>query len=102
MPKTEKKTFKILKSIAKNDEKLALQKAVAKTGLGIDIGALQYYYPGSERGRNNGWAKANTTEVYGAINYYWLQAKYSHVVSKDAGPSAKLSFFRFPVVGRFR
>jgi uncharacterized protein (TIGR02001 family) len=57
---------------------------IAKTGLGIDIGALQYYYPGSERGRNNGWAKANTTEVYGAINYYWLQAKYSHVVSKDA------------------
>jgi uncharacterized protein (TIGR02001 family) len=57
---------------------------IAKTGLGIDFGALQYYYPGSERGRNNGWAKANTTEVYGAINYYWIQAKYSHVVSKDA------------------
>jgi uncharacterized protein (TIGR02001 family) len=57
---------------------------IAKTGLGIDFGALQYYYPGSERGRNNGWAKANTTEVYGAINYYWVQAKYSHVVSKDA------------------
>jgi uncharacterized protein (TIGR02001 family) len=57
---------------------------IAKTGLGIDFGALQYYYPGSERGRDNGWAKANTTEVYGAINYYWVQAKYSHVVSKDA------------------
>ena len=57
---------------------------IAKTGLGIDIGALQYYYPGSERGRAAGFAKANTTEIYGAINYYWLQAKYSHVVSKDA------------------
>jgi uncharacterized protein (TIGR02001 family) len=57
---------------------------IGKTGLGIDIGALQYYYPGTERGRENGFAKANTTEVYGALSYGWLQAKYSHVVSKDA------------------
>lgn len=34
MAKQELQTFKILKSIAKNDEKLALQKAVEKTGLG--------------------------------------------------------------------
>jgi uncharacterized protein (TIGR02001 family) len=57
---------------------------IGKTGLGIDLGALQYYYPGTERGRENGFAKANTTEVYGALSYGWLQAKYSHVVSKDA------------------
>jgi hypothetical protein len=30
------------------------------------------------------FAKANTTEVYGALSYGWVQAKYSHVVSKDA------------------
>jgi len=57
---------------------------IAKSGFGIDVGALQYYYPGTERGRNNGFAKLNTTEIYGAVNYYWLQAKYSYVVSKDA------------------
>jgi uncharacterized protein (TIGR02001 family) len=57
---------------------------IGKTGLGIDLGALQYYYPGTERGRDQGWAKANTTEVYGALSYGWVQAKYSHVVSKDA------------------
>lgn len=61
---------------------------IGKTGLGIDLGALQYYYPGTERGRDingaAGWAKANTTEVYGALSYGWVQAKYSHVVSKDA------------------
>ena len=68
----------------KLDDVFVKKDDIAKTGLGIDFGALQYYYPGSERGRNNGWAKANTTEVYGAINYYWVQAKYSHVVSKDA------------------
>ena len=57
---------------------------IGKTGLGIDLGALQYYYPGTERGRDAGYAKANTTEVYGALSYGWIQAKYSHVVSKDA------------------
>jgi uncharacterized protein (TIGR02001 family) len=56
---------------------------IGKTGLGIDLGALQYYYPGQERGRDS-FAKINTTEVYGALSYGWLQAKYSHVVSKDA------------------
>jgi uncharacterized protein (TIGR02001 family) len=57
---------------------------IGKTGLGIDLGALQYYYPGNERTRSEGWAKANTTEVYGALSYGWVQAKYSQVVSKDA------------------
>ncbi|NBW52985.1 MAG: hypothetical protein EBR39_03520 [Betaproteobacteria bacterium] len=64
---------------------------IGKTGLGIDLGALQYYYPGTERGRDQGWAKANTTEVYGALSYGWLQAKYSHVVSKDAWGWGKYS-----------
>ena len=57
---------------------------IGKTGLGIDLGALQYYYPGTERGRSEGFAKANTTELYGALSYGWVQAKYSQVVSKDA------------------
>ena len=57
---------------------------IAKSGFGIDVGALQYYYPGTERGKDAGFAKLNTTEIYGAVNYYWLQAKYSQVVSKDA------------------
>lgn len=50
-------------------------------GVGIDLGALQYYYPGA---RNVGFDKANTTELYGALSYGWLQAKISGVVSKDA------------------
>jgi len=51
------------------------------SGLGIDIGALQYWYPGTLR---SGWAKANTTELYGALSYGWLQAKLSGVVSEAA------------------
>ena len=54
---------------------------LGKTGLGIDLGALQYYYPGAH---NNNYPKANTTELYGALSYGWLQAKLSGVVSNDA------------------
>jgi uncharacterized protein (TIGR02001 family) len=54
---------------------------LGKTGLGIDLGALQYYYPGAH---NNNYPKANTTELYGALTYGWLQAKLSGVVSNDA------------------
>ena len=51
-------------------------------GVGIDLGALQYYYPGSLNSAV--YDKANTTELYGALSYGWLQAKVSGVVSKDA------------------
>ena len=40
----------------------------------LDVGALQYYYPGA-----NG---ANTTEVYLGAGYGPVTAKYSHTVSK--------------------
>ena len=51
-------------------------------GVGIDVGALQYYYPGALN--KAVYDKANTTELYGALSYGWLQAKVSSVVSKDA------------------
>ena len=54
---------------------------LVKSGLGIDLGALQYYYPGAH---NKSYPKANTTELYGALTYGWLQAKLSGVVSNDA------------------
>ena len=51
------------------------------SGVGIDLGALQYYYPGA---LNKSFDEANTTELYGSLSYGWLQAKVSGVVSKDA------------------
>ena len=56
------------------------------SGLGIDLGVLQYWYPGTERGKATGagYAGANTTEVYGALSYGWLQGKVSVVGSDDA------------------
>jgi uncharacterized protein (TIGR02001 family) len=60
---------------------------LGKSGFGIDLGALQYYYPGTENPSSLNYfgnPKLNTTELYGAINYHWVQAKISGVVSKDA------------------
>ena len=53
-------------------------------GVGVDLGVLQYWYPGTERGKAAGYAGANTTEVYGALSYGWVQGKLSVVASEDA------------------
>jgi len=61
-------------------------------GVGIDIGALQYIYPGSKAsGRQDWWASAYTTELYGALSYGWVQAKISSVVSDSAWTVGKYS-----------
>ncbi len=44
-------------------------------GVGLDVGAITYLYPGNSAGR--------TTEVYGAATYGRFSAKYSHTLSKD-------------------
>ena len=57
------------------------------TGIGIDVGALQYIYPGTRNNATNTTIKlpqADTTEVYAALNYGWVQAKISDVVSSHA------------------
>ncbi len=43
-------------------------------GLSYDLGALYYYYPGSD-------SSGNTTELYGSLGWGPLSAKYSRVVS---------------------
>ncbi len=56
---------------------------LAKTGVTLDLGVLQYYYPGT-RAKQNYSSFANTTELYGALNYGWVQGKISGTVSRDA------------------
>jgi uncharacterized protein (TIGR02001 family) len=51
------------------------------TGIGYDLGMIQYVFPGSRRSGN---PAANATEAYVGINYSWFSAKYSHVISSDA------------------
>jgi len=45
-----------------------------------DVGVLTYNYPGTYP---SGFAKPDTTEVYGGLGWKWLSAKYSYVVSKN-------------------
>jgi len=58
--------------------------AFGDTGLGIDVGALQYWYPGKRYPGTSAAPEANTTEIYAAVNYKWLQFKISDVVSDAA------------------
>jgi len=46
-----------------------------KSDFGYDVGLLQYYYPGKVA---TGFIKADTLEIYGALTWKWLSAKYSH------------------------
>jgi uncharacterized protein (TIGR02001 family) len=43
-----------------------------------DVGVLTYNYPGTYP---SGFVKPDTTEIYGALGWKWLTAKYSYVVS---------------------
>lgn len=45
-----------------------------------DLGAIQYYYPGTRGAITN----ADTTELYAALGYKWVTAKYSYVASNGA------------------
>jgi uncharacterized protein (TIGR02001 family) len=49
--------------------------------LGFDVGLLQYYYPGTKNATTAfpaGIDKADTLELYGALTWKWLSAKYSY------------------------
>lgn len=44
--------------------------------IGYDVGYLRYNYPGNY----HGVTKADTDELYGALSWKWITAKYSHSV----------------------
>jgi uncharacterized protein (TIGR02001 family) len=46
-----------------------------------DVGLISYNYPGHGSASPGNLANPNTTEVYGALGYKWLTAKYSHTTS---------------------
>jgi len=50
--------------------------------LGYDVGVLTYNYPGSYPA---GFTKPDTTEVYGALSWKWLSAKYSYATTNLFG-----------------
>lgn len=54
---------------------------IGDTGIGYDVGVLQYLYPGDKK---SGVKAAETTEIYGSLSYGWLSGKVSVVVSDGA------------------
>lgn len=46
-----------------------------------DLGVITYQYPSNTAANVSGFANANTTEVYGAVTYSIVTAKYSRSVS---------------------
>ena len=73
------------------------KKEVAKDWT-IDVGALYYWYPsatyytfGAGGTPNTGKSgnKYNNTELYGAVSYKWITAKYSYATSNYFGASSQ-------------
>jgi uncharacterized protein (TIGR02001 family) len=59
-----------------------------------DVGFLRYEYSGNNLAKVNGFANANTNEVYGAVTYGVVTAKYSHAISNLFGnPNSKNSYY---------
>ena len=48
-----------------------------------DLGLITYNYSGSKDVPANNSAKADTTEIYGALGWKWLTAKYSYSTSSN-------------------
>lgn len=51
------------------------RSSIGKSDFTYDVGLLQYYYPGDVA---TGFVKADTLELYGALGWKWLSAKYSY------------------------
>ncbi|MFW5426716.1 MAG: TorF family putative porin [Methylophagaceae bacterium] len=50
---------------------------IGDTGIGYDVGLLQYIYPG-DRASGSGTEDAETTELYAALSYGWVSGKISY------------------------
>lgn len=57
------------------------RSSIGETGIGFDLGLLQYIYPGDKL---PGVKAAETTEAYGSLGYKWISAKFSYVLSSGA------------------
>jgi uncharacterized protein (TIGR02001 family) len=62
--------------------------------LAYDVGVLRYEYVGNKLGAVTNYVNANTTEVYGALTFGVVTAKYSHSLTNLFGnPNSKNSTY---------
>lgn len=74
-------------------------KGAISGDFGFDVGLLQYYYPGDVA---PGFTKADTLELYGALTWKWLSAKYSSSLNnKTFGVTDSRGTFYFDVTANY-
>ena len=63
------------------------RNTIGDTGIGYDVGLLNYVYPGTKTSAASGtnFVDPYTLEVYGALSYKWLQAKISYSLTDTFG-----------------
>ena len=76
-------TIKWIKDIPGGDAQVEIDlyggyKTEIAKGLTLDVGGLYYLYPSNNLKNVAGFANANTFEVYGALTFGPVTAKYSH------------------------
>ncbi|MDG0852739.1 TorF family putative porin [Roseateles puraquae] len=76
-------TIKWIKDIPGGDAQVEIDlyggyKTEISKGLTLDVGGLYYLYPSNNLKNVPGFANANTFEVYGALTFGPVTAKYSH------------------------
>lgn len=71
-------------------------KTEVASGLTLDVGLLQYYYPSHKLG-----VSPNTLEVYGALSYGPVTAKYSHSTTNLFGFADSKNSSYFDVTANF-
>jgi uncharacterized protein (TIGR02001 family) len=87
-------TIKWIKDIPGGDSGIEIDlyggyKGELANGVGYDVGVLAYVYPSNSLGPS-----ANTTELYGAVTFGPVTAKYSHSVTDTfANPDSKNSWY---------
>lgn len=64
------------------------RNTIGDTGIGYDVGLLNYIYPGNKTAAGKasaGFTDPYTLEAYGALSYKWLQAKVSYGITDIFG-----------------
>jgi len=64
------------------------RNTIGETGIGYDVGLLNYVYPGTKTSAgdaNPGFVDPYTLELYGALSWKWLQAKVSYSLTDTFG-----------------
>lgn len=99
-------TIKWIKDIPGGDADVEVDlyggyKTEVAPGLTLDVGGLYYLYPSNNLKNVSGFANANTFEIYGALTFGLVTAKYSHSTTNLFGNVDSKNSSYFDVTANF-